>query len=114
MAKVDAFIKQGVTMKYQDGSEIRAGDEILLDGGMTGVVLCCFDSSEYTPEFDYDNWLDLFKTGLMVDSDQIGLIYYSEPDLEFELVSRKKQFINYIRNSANYRIYKDSSILENN
>lgn len=57
---------------------------------MTGVVLCCFDSSEYIPEIDYDNCIDLFKTGLMVDSDQIGLIYYSEPDLEFELVSRKK------------------------
>ena len=57
---------------------------------MTGVVLCCFDSSEYIPEIDYDNCIDLFKTRLMVDSDQIGLIYYSEPDLEFELVSRKK------------------------
>ena len=50
-------------MKYQDGNEIRAWDEILLDGGMIGVVLCCFDSSEYTPDIDYDNWIDLFKTG---------------------------------------------------
>ncbi len=49
-------------MNYPNGDEIRAGDKLSLEGGMTGLVLCSFDSKDYLPEFDYESWIDTCKT----------------------------------------------------
>ncbi|MCO6527050.1 hypothetical protein [Snodgrassella sp.] len=76
-------------MNYLNGNEIRAGDKLSLEGGMTGIVLCSFDSKDYLPEFNYESWIDICKTGIMVDTDVAGLIHYSEPKLEFKLLKRK-------------------------
>lgn len=51
---------------------------------MTGVVFCCIDLSEYTPDFDYDNWIDLFKIGDYYRS-YLPTIYASIEDLPKEL-----------------------------
>ncbi|MGE9549501.1 hypothetical protein [Snodgrassella sp. CS2] len=77
-------------MNYPNGDEIRAGDKLSLEGGMTGLVLCSFDSKDYLPEFDYESWIDTCKTGIMVDTDVAGLIHYSEPNSNFKLLKRKK------------------------
>jgi len=51
---------------------------------MTGVVFCCIDLSEYTPDFDYDNWIDLFKIGDYYRS-YLPTIYASIEDLPKKL-----------------------------
>ncbi|WP_180297065.1 hypothetical protein [Snodgrassella alvi] len=56
---------------------------------MTGLVLCSFDSKYYLPEFDYELWAGICKTGIMVDTNVAGLIHYSEPNPNFKLLKRK-------------------------
>lgn len=72
---------------YPDDNNFLPGDIVTLGGGMTDVVVCNFESKEFTRGFDKDEWRD-FKTGIMVKSPQAGLVYYAEDCNDLNLVKR--------------------------
>lgn len=74
-------------MKYLDGCDVLLGDFVGLGGGMTGVVVCCFEEGQFTPGFTKDDWANLTR-GVLVNSEQAGLIHYSDPDVDLTLVQR--------------------------
>ena len=45
------------------------------------------DTDEYTPEYPREQW-DYLERGVMVRSGAAGLIHYTEPQPEMELVER--------------------------
>lgn len=74
-------------MKYSDGSDVLLGDIVTLGGGMTGIVVCNFEKNEFAKGFDKDEWGE-FKTGIMVESPQAGLVYYEGKCVDLTLVKR--------------------------
>lgn len=73
-------------MKYSDGKEAKAGDEIQISGIYNGLVVVCIDSGDYLP--GHESW-DYLKHGIMVDTDFGGLVYYTQDSVEhFMLVSK--------------------------
>jgi hypothetical protein len=74
-------------MKYQDGQEVRLGDHVRLGGESTGTVVFSIDTDEYTSEFPRKDWSYL-GTGVMIRSPSLGLLHYSEPDEDLELLDR--------------------------
>ena len=73
-------------MNYMDGQKIRVGDTVKLWEGCSGVVVCSMDDDEYTPEYPREEWSYL-KTGVMIDSDQAGLIHYPRLTDKLQLLS---------------------------
>lgn len=69
-----------------DGQKIRVGDTVKLWEGCSGVVVCSMDDDEYTPEYPREEWSYL-KTGVMIDSDQAGLIHYPRLTDKLQLLS---------------------------
>jgi hypothetical protein len=75
-------------MLYSDGREVKLGDRVELGGGMTGVIVCCFDEGIFAPDFPKEEWAGPTK-GVMVKSEQAGLIHYPEPDVDLVLMQRR-------------------------
>jgi len=74
-------------MKYADGKEVKLGDKVKLWDGCYGVVVCSMDTDEYSEEFSKENWAYL-KSGILISSDNAGLIHYMEPNEDLELIER--------------------------
>lgn len=74
-------------MIYSDGQKVRIGDKVDLGGAMFGVVICSFDDQEFGPDFSESEWSEL-KEGVLVKSEQAGLIHYVKADQDFLLVER--------------------------
>ena len=77
----------GGSIKYLDGQAAMVGDEVDLGGGMTGVVVCSIDDGLAAPNFPAAEWREL-KTGVLVNSEQAGLIHFAEPNVDLVLVRR--------------------------
>jgi len=75
-------------MKYPDGQEVRLGDRVRVDGDPTGLVVCCIETQEYTPEFPRAEW-EYLQRGCLVRSSKHGLVHYQRPDEDLELIERK-------------------------
>jgi len=75
-------------MNYADGQKVMLGDKVDLGGGMFGVVVCSFDDDEYAPGYPEPEWRGL-KEGVLVKSEQAGLVHYVKADQDFLLVERK-------------------------
>lgn len=76
-------------MKYvTDGRVIRAGDSVLVEGNVAGVVVC--DLDQWQCLSGYEGWLSKAEVigdasllgGVLIDTSEIGMIHYSEPDDE--------------------------------
>lgn len=74
-------------MKYMNNDEIMLGDQVSLGGGMTGIVVCCFENGQFAPEFKIEDWND-YTEGVMVESPEGGLIYYQYQSEDLELIGR--------------------------
>ena len=74
-------------MDYPDSQKVMLGDRIKLWEGCYGTVVCSIDDDAYTPEYPKAEWAYL-KSGVLINSDQAGLIHYLRPDSSFELVAR--------------------------
>lgn len=81
-------------MKYEDGKQVLLGDQVHLDGDITGTVMCSIDDGIYTPEYLESEWGHL-KKGVMVFSKQAGLIHYAEWNKDCVLMERSKNRQNY-------------------
>jgi hypothetical protein len=75
-------------MNYLNGRPIVVGDLVELGGGMTGVVACTLEDGQAALGFSGDEWSDL-KEGVLVQSEQAGLIHFSDPDIDLVLIRRK-------------------------
>jgi hypothetical protein len=77
-----------LTMNYPDGKKVMVGDQVKLWEGCSGTVVCSIDDNEYTPEYRKADWSYL-KNGVLISSDQAGLIHYIQPESSFELIERR-------------------------
>lgn len=74
-------------MKYSDGNEAKLGDRVKLWDGCHGVVVCSFDTNEYSTDYPGSEW-GYLKSGVMIKTDKAGLIHYIEADEDLELIKR--------------------------
>ena len=75
-------------MNYPDGKKVMAGDHVKLWEGCHGVVVASIDDDQYSQEYRKAEWAYL-KNGVLIKSDQAGLIHYIEPEKSLRLVERK-------------------------
>ena len=75
-------------MNYPGGEKVMLGDVLKLWEGCCGLVVCSIDDSEYSPKYPEEDWSYL-KAGILIDSDQGGLIHYSKAESSFALIRRK-------------------------
>ena len=74
-------------MKYPEGAEARLGDRVELWDGNVGVVVYSIDTDEYSSSYPRDVWQQL-GAGVLILSEQAGLIHYTEPESKMRLLSR--------------------------
>lgn len=73
-------------MKYLSGQEIYVGDYVIADKS-EGVIVCVIDTKQFTEEYT-EGWAYLEK-GCLVETKEMGLVHYPEPDEDLILESRK-------------------------
>lgn len=75
-------------MHYKsDGSEIKVGDHVFVEGDVRGVVVCDFD--RWQSLRGYEGWLTkeelvgggALSSGIMVETRELGMIHYAEADI---------------------------------
>ena len=74
-------------MKYPEGVEARIGDRLELWEGNVGVVVCSIDANEYSAAYPREVWAQLGE-GVLILSEEAGLIHYKEPESTMRLLSR--------------------------
>jgi hypothetical protein len=60
-------------------TELKVGEKYLVDG-YPATVVAIPATRTFDPKFPAEEWLAVWPTGIVVEDDQAGLIYY--PDLE--------------------------------
>jgi hypothetical protein len=72
--------------KYPSGETIRLHDKVRTGrDGLTGVVVGIIDSREYDPSVAAGKWHEEYA-GMLVNTEEGGLVLYSEPDHIAEFV----------------------------
>jgi hypothetical protein len=56
---------------------MKPGDKVEVDG-MVATVRCDVDHREYSPAYPEAEWADVFKTGLLVETVEAGLVHYAD------------------------------------
>ena len=76
-------------MKYATGEDAHLWDRVTASGGQRGIVVGSMDTDEYSSQHPREQWAYLGH-GIMVDSEDAGLIHYPRPDEgeELALVTR--------------------------
>lgn len=74
-------------MHYFDGQLAQLGDQVAIGPSWNGVVVCVIETGMFTTEYPAEDWAGLEK-GLMVLTEQVGLIHYEELDEDVRLVKR--------------------------
>lgn len=76
-------------MRYKsDGSEINAGDYVIVEGDVRGRVVCDFD--RWLCLEGYEGWLTkeelvgggVLSTGVMVETRDLGMVHYAAEDAD--------------------------------
>jgi len=80
-AAVEPFVK------YEDGQDVRLWDRVEAWWGCPAIVVFSIDTDEYSPAFPREDWQYL-ERGVMLDTEQAGLVHLSEPDPDLVLLSR--------------------------
>lgn len=84
-------------MNYVSGGEnIVVGDSVLVEGDIRGVVICDFDNWQCLS--GYEGWLSkeemlgggFLSSGVLIETDEIGIVHYAVPDEEIVLVARSE------------------------
>ncbi len=74
-------------MKYSDGHKIKVGDKVKLWEGCFGEVVASIDEGDYSTGYPKFDW-DYLKKGVLINSDEAGLIHYLEPEKTLILLKR--------------------------
>ena len=80
-------------MKYADESIMRLGDRVIISGTFRGVVVADIDGAEYSNEFSKEQW-EYLKTGVLIDTDFSGIVYYQQSDTNGEIFERELHYEN--------------------
>ncbi|MGR8953448.1 MAG: hypothetical protein ACU83V_13705 [Gammaproteobacteria bacterium] len=70
----------------QTGIAIKAGDNVVIEGNVKGIVVCDYDQQECLP--GYEDWLTketligggTLSKGVMVKTNELGFIHYPDED----------------------------------
>ena len=73
-------------MRYFTGDEGLVGDRVNAFGS-TGVVVYVVDTQQGSEKYPSGAW-DYLMTGLMIETDEMGLVHYPEPDEGVTLIAR--------------------------
>jgi len=74
-------------MKYPTGEDVRLGDQVSLWRGAEGIVVCSLDTGEFSGAYPEAEWSYL-KSGVLILSQEAGLIHYIEPEPSPTLLRR--------------------------
>lgn len=64
-------------MEYSHGEVLKIGYFVELSDGVRGTVVCNISGSLYSDLYKQKDW-EYLKTGILVDSEEAGLIHYVE------------------------------------
>lgn len=74
-------------MRYKnDGSAITLGDHVIVEGNVSGIVVCDFDKWRCLE--GYEDWLTKeelvgggkLASGVMIETSELGFLHYAEED----------------------------------
>ena len=74
-------------MFYRNGELVQLNDKVKLWPGCIGLVVCSFDTNEYSEQYPKAEWQYLRK-GVLIASDCAGLIHYLDSNEDLELIER--------------------------
>jgi hypothetical protein len=74
-------------MHYSDGQELQFGDLVRLGDDPSGVVVAVIDAGEFSEECPKAEWAYL-KVGFLVRFAKFGLIHYTTPEPDLQLLRR--------------------------
>jgi hypothetical protein len=74
-------------MKYFTGEDVRLWDRLEVWSGCRGLVVLSVDDDAYTARFPKAQWAYL-GSGVMLDTEQAGLMHYSETSEDMRLIAR--------------------------
>lgn len=74
-------------MKYKSGEVAKVGDVVQLWEGNLGEVVCSIDTGEYSEDYTFNEWSYL-KEGILIMSDNAGLIHKVSSDEDLKLIKR--------------------------
>lgn len=66
-------------MSFIDDNKFDIGDNVITTDGQEGKVVCNIEDSKYSPHYPKSEW-DYLATGLLIMSNEIGLVYYPSID----------------------------------
>ena len=76
-------------MHYPDGTEVKCGDYVQVEGEWHGVVVVDADSKESIPPFDTVH-IETIGSGIMIKTKEMGLVVYYEFEPSLKMISRTK------------------------
>lgn len=76
-------------MKYPTGELIELSDSIELSFDMTGVIVGIIEESKFSNQYPKEEW-DYLDSGLLILSDQAGLIHYPDITEDMKLIKKVK------------------------
>lgn len=74
-------------MIYPSGEKIEVGDVVEMWPDNSGIVVCIFGDSEFAEGYPREEW-EYLKSGVLIDSQQAGLIHFEESEPSFKLIRR--------------------------
>ena len=65
-------------MQLEDGTEVHAGDRVVISNGDRGVVVASIDAGEYSAGFTKEAW-DYLGGGIIVRTKRGALVHFENP-----------------------------------
>lgn len=74
-------------MNYHTGELIELGDSIELSSDITGIIVGIIEESKFSNQYPKEEW-DYLGSGLLVLSNQAGLIHYPKISEDIKLIKK--------------------------
>jgi ribosome-dependent ATPase len=76
-------------MEYIDGNEVLIGDKVIADNSV-GKIVCIISDNQFPLEFPKKFW-DYLKTGVLIETEDMGLVHYPIIDQDVRFVERNSE-----------------------
>jgi hypothetical protein len=77
-------------MQYANGNPVLLGDLVELYNGCKGIVVCDVDGDAYDEAYPREQWKEVLSRGILVQSEQAGLVHLTEPNEDLQLMHRRR------------------------